>query len=115
MATSTPPAAGTAKWASSSGGILGAEEGHAVVLLEPRGAQSGGQPVDPLLKLAIRVAARAVHHGGLVGEDVGAALEKAYRGELGAVDIALLHGTDPPEWVARQCTTLIMRPERSPP
>ena len=71
---------------------VGAQERDPVVLAQTRRLQGRGQSVDPLRKRAVVVsgAAIAVHDGGLVGEDSGAAAQEAERGELGAGDLS--HG-----------------------
>ena len=72
-------------------GDVRAQEGDAVVLGEPGGAQGGGEPVHPLLELPVRVAPGAVDHRDLVGKHAGAPLEEADGRELGSIDVLLGH------------------------
>ena len=68
---------------------VGAQERDPVELTKTRCLQGGGEAIDPLRKRAVVVggAPIAVHDGGLVGEDRGAAAQEAERGELGAGDL----------------------------
>ena len=77
-------------------GDIGAQERDPVEMAKPRRLQGGGQPVDPLRKRAVVIggAPIAVHDGGLVGEDRGAAAQEAEWGELGAGDLRVVDRWD---------------------
>ena len=66
-----------------------AEKRDPVIFAQAGGAQGGGEAIDPLreLPVAVRRAPMAMHDGGLVGEDGGAAAQEADGRELGAVDL----------------------------
>ena len=72
-------------------GRVRADERHAVVFLHAGLAEGGGQPVDALLELPVRVFPASMDDRRLVREDVRVALEEAYRRELGPVYVAMLH------------------------
>src|SRR4029453_1090591 len=73
------------------GGDVRTEKAPAVVLAHAGGAERGGEAIHPFGELGVGVAPGAVDHRDLVGEHVRAALEEAHRGELGAIDLGVLH------------------------
>src|SRR5215204_4956079 len=93
MATSTRPAAGTAKWPSSMGGVLGQRNATLSPFPSPESRRREARRSTLLLQRAGGVASPAVDDGGLLGEHVGAAPEEADRRKLAAVD--LLHARAP--------------------
>ena len=87
-----PP--GTAKCASSSGGVLGQRKATRSPFWSPDVAQARGEAVHPLLELPVGVAPVSVDDGGLVREHVSAAPEEVDRRKLAAVDL-LTHQNAP--------------------
>src|SRR4029453_3506557 len=79
--------------AGGGGGGGGARKrkGPGVWLARGGGAERGGEAIHPFGELGVGVAPGAVDHRDLVGEHVRAALEEAHRGELGAIDLVVLH------------------------
>jgi hypothetical protein len=69
------------------GGRIGAQEGHPILLREAAAAQAGGETVDALRKLAVRILPITMHYGRFVGKDEGATAQETHRREFGSRDV----------------------------
>jgi hypothetical protein len=56
-----------------------AQERHPVIFLQPFVPQSVGQAIHPFFELTVGVATLAMHNRRLIGIEIGAAPQKAYR------------------------------------